>query len=52
METNEDVSSTNEKERLARMGQYYISNKDFVINLAMMCGLFTMASFSFWLIDF
>lgn len=41
-----------EKERLARSGQYYISNQDFAINLAMMCGLFTMCSFCFWLIDF
>ena len=48
----EEVTSTNEKERLARSGQYYISNRDFMINLALMCGLFTMMSFSFWLIDF
>ena len=48
----EEVTSSNEKERLARSGQYYISNRDFMINLALMCGLFTMMSFSFWLIDF
>jgi hypothetical protein len=48
----DDVTSSNEKERLARSGQYFISNRDFMINLALMCGLFTMMSFSFWLIDF
>lgn len=37
---------------MAKLGQYYISNESFAINLIMMCGLFTMFSFSFWLIDF
>lgn len=31
---------------------YNISNRQFVINLILMCGMFTMFSFSFWLIDF
>jgi hypothetical protein len=46
------LDDTNEKERLARSGQYFISNQDFIVNLVMMCALFTMMSFSFWLIDF
>lgn len=49
IQTEDDAG---EKERLARSGQYYISNSDFAVNLAMMCGLFTCMSFSFWLIDF
>ena len=51
MATIED-DLVSEKEKLARSGQYYITNQEFAINLAMMCGLFTMMSFSFWLIDF
>jgi hypothetical protein len=31
---------------------YPISNWQFGVNLLMMCGMFTMFSFSFWLIDF
>ena len=48
----EELNSADEKERLARLGQYHITNKEFATNLVMMCGLFTMFSFSFWLIDF
>ena len=34
------------------MAEHKISNNQFLYNLALMSGLFTMFSFSFWLIDF
>jgi len=52
MAVEEETPQGEDKETLNKQGQYYISNRTFAKNLMMMCGLFTMFSFEFWLIAF
>lgn len=50
-QNDEDTKSADPKD-VTKALSYPISNWQFGINLLMMCGMFTMFSFSFWLIDF
>lgn len=49
---HENDSETKSAQEISKKVSYPISNSQFATNLALMCGMFTMFSFSFWLIDF
>jgi len=51
-EGNDEETQSADAKDVTKSLSYPISNWQFGINLLMMCGMFTMFSFSFWLIDF